>query len=68
MASACHLHLETGKEVRISVRFDHLLVAARDNYHLARFVAEIPGLSESKEARFVVPIRRSPARELLVTS
>lgn len=40
----------------MSVHFDHLLVAARDKYHSARFFAELFGLPEPEEAGFFVSV------------
>jgi catechol 2,3-dioxygenase-like lactoylglutathione lyase family enzyme len=43
----------------MSVRFDHLLVAARDKHQSAQFFAEIFGLAAPEEAGFFVSVRLS---------
>jgi extradiol dioxygenase family protein len=48
----------------MSVRFDHLLVAAHDKYESARFFTEIFGLSEPEEAGFFVSVRLSDGIQL----
>lgn len=40
----------------MSVQFDHLLVAARDKHHSARFFAEMFGLPQPEEAGFFVSV------------
>ncbi len=40
----------------MSVRFDHMLVAATDKYHSAQFFAGIFGLPEPEEAGFFVAV------------
>jgi extradiol dioxygenase family protein len=41
----------------MSVRFDHLLVAARDKHHSAHFFAGLFGLPAPEEAGFFVSVR-----------
>lgn len=43
----------------MSIRFDHLLVAAYDKHHSARFFAAIFGLPEPGEAGFFVAVTLS---------
>jgi len=40
----------------MSVRFDHMLVAATDKLHSARFFAELFGLEEPQEAGFFMAV------------
>jgi extradiol dioxygenase family protein len=48
----------------MSVRFDHMLVAAHDKHESARFFAEIFGLPEPKEEGFFVTVRLSDGVDL----